>query len=404
MFIRPLDKENRIIMKNPLVSIIVPVYNVEKYISECIESIQKQTYENLQIILVDDGSTDQSGAVCRAYAEKDQRIKVIHQQNGGPVPARKHGLEFAEGEYIGFVDSDDNIDPDMYQVLTNIMETSGADFVHSGYWENENKKAVNGQRVIELLDRDRKYKFLKDAVLGTEYYVSPSIWSKLFKADLIKESYMQISNTCQLGEDLINLCICVMRCSKVALVDGAYYHYRSRQESLSRKKTFDSLKDTIKMYEGICEVLVLYGYYQKLANVMDRLLWDSLLKCINRIGGWFQLEKYFFDDLDILEGKKVVVYGAGRVGRDYYAQICRYMGCRVVAWADVCPEKYDYPHIKLCGIEDLNNIVFDILVIAVKDKEIADEICVQLVAEGIERSKIYWPEPKILLPDDMQGK
>ncbi len=386
-------------MTNSLVSIVVPVYNVEKYISQCIESIQRQTYENLQIILVDDGSTDQSGVLCETYAEKDQRIKVIHQQNGGLVAARKRGLECAEGKYVGFVDGDDSIAPDMYQVLTNSLEASGADFVHSGYWENEKKRAVNGQRIIELLDKERKCKFLKDAVLGAECYVSPSIWSKLFKANLIKESYMQISNINQMGEDLINLCICVIKGRKVALVDGAYYHYRIRPESLSRKKTIEGLKDIIRMYEGICEVLFSYGYDQELASVMDRLLWNNMLKCIDRIGRCFQVEKFFFKDMDILKGRNIVVYGAGRVGRDYYAQICRYTECRLVAWADVFPEQYNYPNIRLYSMKDLNSMEFDILIIAVKDAETADEICTQLVEEGIERNKVYWSEPEIFLPD-----
>ena len=102
---------------NIKISIIVPVYNIEKYISECIESIINQTYKNLQIILVDDGSTDKSGIICDEYARKDTRINVIHQKNGGLVSARKSGLRNVEGEFVGFVDGDDYIEPDMYENL-----------------------------------------------------------------------------------------------------------------------------------------------------------------------------------------------------------------------------------------------------------------------------------------------
>ena len=122
-----------IVMNNtPLISVIVPVYNVEQYLRECIESITNQTYNHLQIILVDDGSTDDSGKICDEYKAIDERIIVIHQKNKGLVGARKTGLEVANGEYIGFVDSDDYIDREMYDSLLEYALLENADMVHSG--------------------------------------------------------------------------------------------------------------------------------------------------------------------------------------------------------------------------------------------------------------------------------
>ena len=104
-------------MSNPLISIIVPVYNVEEFLPKCIDSILAQTYENLEIILVEDGTKDNSGQICDAYAEKDSRIKVIHKENGGLSSARNAGMDVARGEYFGFVDSDDWIEPETYESL-----------------------------------------------------------------------------------------------------------------------------------------------------------------------------------------------------------------------------------------------------------------------------------------------
>lgn len=109
-------------VKNDLISVIVPVYNTELYLSRCIDSIIDQTYKNLEIILVDDGSTDHSGEICDSYAEKDKRIQVIHKENGGTASARNRGLEIARGEYVGFVDSDDYVAEDMYQTLVEYMQ------------------------------------------------------------------------------------------------------------------------------------------------------------------------------------------------------------------------------------------------------------------------------------------
>ena len=100
-------------LQDPLISIIVPVYNVERYLVKCLDSIVNQTYQNLQIILIEDGSSDNSGKICDDYSKKDQRISVIHKRNEGLSAARNEGLDIAEGEYIGFVDSDDYIEPDM---------------------------------------------------------------------------------------------------------------------------------------------------------------------------------------------------------------------------------------------------------------------------------------------------
>ena len=118
-----IQQENK-----PLISIIIPVYNVERYLVQCIDSVCGQTYKNLEIILINDGSTDQSGNICDEYAKKDLRIKVIHKENGGNTSARKAGFTVATGEYIGFVDSDDWIDETMFGDLMEAMQKYQADF------------------------------------------------------------------------------------------------------------------------------------------------------------------------------------------------------------------------------------------------------------------------------------
>ena len=115
------------------ISIIVPIFNIEKYLSRCLDSILEQTYKNLEVILVDDGSVDNSGMIADKYARKDQRIKVIHQVNQGVSAARNTGIDLATGDYIGFVDGDDYIEPDMYEILMRIIEEQQVDIAHCGY-------------------------------------------------------------------------------------------------------------------------------------------------------------------------------------------------------------------------------------------------------------------------------
>lgn len=382
-------------MGTPLVSIIVPIFNVEAYISECIESIQKQTYQNIQIILVDDGSVDQSGAICDKYAASDHRIKVIHQQNEGLVRARKRGLGRAEGKYIGFVDGDDYIDSDMYQTLVKEIEVSEADFVHSGYWENNSKKITPAKKVIDI--PPGKTSFLEGAIFGQDECITPSIWSKLFKADLIKKSYCKIPDDCVLGEDVLALCICVLESEKIALIDAADYHYRVRKDSLSHKRHINDLKNVIKLHHNLCDILSFYGLAKEAEKITDEFLWSHLLEYMSRIAdNDFQIARYCFNNADKLEGKRIIIYGAGAVGRDYYAQISRYSDCQIVAWADTHPERYHYPHINLYGLEALRSTEFDMLIIAVGEEKLADEIRSQLIGNGVEQSKIFWSPPQIL--------
>lgn len=380
-------------MKEPLISIIVPVFNIENYIAECIESIQKQTYHNLQIILVNDGSVDNSGKICDAYAQTDRRIKVIHQDNGGLVRARKAGLEAAKGQYIGFVDGDDFIAEGMYRRLMEEAERTGADLVHAGYWEN-NHKRVPDRKKDSRLPSDKKG--MLEAVLLTPkaYGISYSIWSKLFRAKLIKKSYMRVPNQCSYGEDVINFCICLLECENIVLLDEAYYYYRIRKDSLSHENNVDTLKNIFKLQEGLRDVLHLYDCDDK--HMLDRFLWNELYKCMGRISrSDFRIAIYYYPDMDNLRGKKVIIYGAGMVGRDYYAQISRYKECEVMAWIDSQPEKYCYPYVVVGTAECVTRTTFDMLLIAVENENTAMEIRSQLIKMGIDSGKIYWSEPLV---------
>ena len=204
-------------MSEPLISIIVPIFNVEKYVPECVESIRQQDYKYIQIILVDDGSTDKSGELCDQFALRDTRIEVIHQENKGLVLARKNGLKKAKGDYIGFVDGDDYIAPDMYRALLKEIVECDADFVHSGFVQN-GKKVLNFKPgVIAFSSRKDREEFIKRELIFPSNGILPSIWSKLFKSEFIKECYGRVPDNAQYGEDLINLCICLERCEKFVL-------------------------------------------------------------------------------------------------------------------------------------------------------------------------------------------
>ena len=171
----PIDEINTKVITEPLISVIVPVYNVAPYLDRCIKSIISQTYKNLEIILVDDGSTDESGVMCDHYAKLDDRIIVIHKVKGGASSARNAGLDHANGNYIGFVDSDDYIGKDMYNQLYHDLEESHADVACCGFYhhyEGQTLKNYNNSSIeaakLEAQDEAKHIILAKEEEAGKE--------------------------------------------------------------------------------------------------------------------------------------------------------------------------------------------------------------------------------------------
>ena len=164
-----------------LLSIIVPVYNVKSYLKKCVESIINQTYKDIQIILVDDGSTDGSQFICNELAKKDSRITIVHKENGGTALARNKGLEKAKGEYITFVDSDDWLEPDMYQKLISYIEKENADLAVCSFYEcYENKRiAVGNSGTVRILCTEKIFSYKNQLRF--------LVWNKVFKKELLAD-------------------------------------------------------------------------------------------------------------------------------------------------------------------------------------------------------------------------
>ena len=176
-------------MDNPKISVIVPVYKVEKYLDRCVESIVNQTYKNLEIILVDDGSPDNCPAICDAWANKDERIKVIHKENGGVSSARNRGIDAATGDYIGFVDSDDWIEPDMYELLADNAKKYDADISRCGYfvdWPDHIAQVGNGG-ILLYEDIERRCEMLRS------YHLVSALWNKIYRRELFEEERLDES-------------------------------------------------------------------------------------------------------------------------------------------------------------------------------------------------------------------
>ncbi len=231
-----------------MISIIVPVYKVEHYLRQCVDSILAQTYRDIEVLLIDDGSPDRCGEICDEYAENDARVRVFHTENRGLSAARNLGLREARGDYIGFVDSDDWIEPDMYEVLLRRMQETGADIGVCGLWyERKNKREV-AKDVI-------------DAVFGGEEPIKALIlnnlknfaWNKLYD----RKVWSGISfPEGHVFEDVATTYKTILNAEKVVSCSKPLYHYRQREDSIGSNRSMSNLMDYWDAYYGRYEALV----------------------------------------------------------------------------------------------------------------------------------------------------
>ena len=238
-------------MISSLISIIIPVYNVEQYLPKCLDSILAQTYKNLEIILVNDGSQDNSGKICDDYAKKDTRIKVIHQKNGGVAAARNMGLSIANGEWIGFLDSDDWIEQDMFEYLLNLTLKYDADVAQCGIFFEDN---IN----IKEIQYPKKEYF---APYGIEKFTNSdmqliinSVCNKLYRADIIRD--IRYDTNYPIGEDLLFNIEVMLKINGIVFGILRKYHYIYYKDSTSHlAPTLKKLESNNKVLEKICNLV-----------------------------------------------------------------------------------------------------------------------------------------------------
>ncbi len=223
-------------MKEKLVSIIIPVYNSEKYLEICINSILKQTYKNLEVILINDGSVDNSEKICDDLSSKDKRIKVIHKKNEGVSVARNIGLELSTGDYIFFIDSDDYLDKTVISDM--IRYCDNYDVVKCSY-----KFVGHDKKVSNIISRDKVYNaedFIKE-ILSTD--IGGHSWGYLLKKSIVEDIYFDENTSCM--EDTIFIIKCILRCSTIKCINSSYYNYMYNENGItcSSIRIFKNIND-----------------------------------------------------------------------------------------------------------------------------------------------------------------
>ena len=282
---------------NPLISVIVPIYKVENYIKQCIESIINQTYSNLEIILVDDGSPDNCGNICDEYLQIDSRIKVIHKENGGLSDARNAGLRVFKGEYLVFVDSDDFMPKDGIEYMYNLSVNNDADLVIGG---TEKFDDNTGNVIWSTFDGNENIQFFNKTEAMKDFFINGcASWARLYKRSVHENVFFPVG---EINEDEAIVLTILENCKKIIKSDKVVYNYRFRDNSITSNnftvKKFDwcnhcknNLEYISSNYKELYDVAE-YRYYTSIVWALNNMTYDvksfsdyikhyrQVLKCI----------------------------------------------------------------------------------------------------------------------------
>jgi glycosyltransferase involved in cell wall biosynthesis len=389
-----------------LVSVIVPVYNIADYLDECIQSIINQTYSNIQIILVDDGSTDESGIICDKYGSQDSRVEVIHKKNGGLVSARKAGVDVAKGNYVCYVDGDDWIEKDTLMTLIDIGQ--GADIITFACYEEygdynvyKSNKVKEGLYVSNSELRQLHGSMLMNNQNFFEFGILPHLWDKLIKRDILSNNQVNVNDCITYGEDAACTYPCILDASSVFVTNLPLYHYRQRTGSMV--KSLKPLPD-----ENFIEIYRILKAKFELIPDCNNVLLEQLKYYM-----WFLLLVKSYENINmamplfpfgkVKNGMNIAVYGLGGFGKTLIYHCNNASDINIVGCSDLhyvaYYAYYQRQGLNVVSVDELLKLDFDVLVIAILDEKLAESIKDDFVNRGISEDKIDWVRKSVLLKE-----
>ena len=366
-----------------LISIVVPIYNGERYLAECLDTLQAQDYRRIEIILVDDGSTDGTAEICQRYVADDQRFRYIYQENGGQNAARKTGVEHASGEWVMFVDADDFVTADYCSSFLNLQHETGADIVLGRIQQYQDGRygriSPSPSGLISSEEALRQFIQSRFFLFG----MTSGVFPVLYRKQTIQNALAHIDLRIRFSEDCGCAIYSLLHARYVAFVPRAIYFYRQVAESFCHTHVKSNVADQKRLRLFLIQTLKASGGGKNLLKMVDWLIVRDLL-----LGGY----EYFSDFPglypfgEIASGKRVAIYGAGVFGEELHDKFPQRLV--LAGWVDRQAAYYQSLGKPVSPVEDLQEMAFDYLVIAVTHPDTAEEIARQLQEKRIPAEKI----------------
>lgn len=379
----------------PLISVIVPVYNAGLYLKDCIESILRQTYTKLEIILVNDGSKDDSLSVCRKYTKQDRRIIVLDQENKGRVAARKAGILTAKGEYISFVDADDWIAENMYELFFTRTQDVGkkADITAFGLIEEYGERHIirkekTGAGFYEKTSLIQLKEHLLCGDCFFEFGILPHLCDKIFRKEILLASgFMELDERLVYGEDAAATFRTLIKCHSLHVLDITPYHYRQNHYT-DGLNTLQISQDNFR---------ILYREFQRsIEECPDREIYERQIFYYF----WFVLLLQQFETIQSVHrlipfpqsvlGKRILLYGAGGFGVEVYKYVRKSRCCKVVGWTDRAYSAQDKKKLPLESPKIIYQRSYDYILITILNERTAELIKEKLLKNGVPLKKILY--------------
>lgn len=379
-----------------MISLIVPVYNIKSYLGRCIDSILAQTYRDFELILVDDESTDGSSEVCDFYEGQDERIVAVRKRNGGLVSVRKAGIAFARGEYVGFVDGDDWIEPQMYQHLTETAMKCQADIVLGGSIEDA------GGQTIHKTNRLKPGKY-EGPLLIEELYpymlcagdffcmgVQPYLWNKLVRRRLAYSCIMAVDDRIRVGEDVAAVMPMLMQADRVVITNYCDYHYCIRGTSMMWEHRSEEKEWT--------ELGLLHGYLQSVLSCSGSCSFESqlnhysvgnmLTRTYGRLAGR-DGEGVLWPFAYRINSRNCILYSAGNFGRAVYGYLQKCYPDMLELWVDREYRRYQAMGLPVHSVDDISAETEADVLVAILDLSLAELIKNSLMQSGVRKERIH---------------
>lgn len=374
------------------ISVIVPVYNVEKYLAECIESILNQTLQEIEVVLVDDGSQDQSGLICDRYALKDERVRVFHQENKGPIEARRKGLLESRCRYVTYVDGDDFIAQDAYARAVPAMREN-VDLVifeitryYDAYYQKKEDLDFCEGRYYQTEIEEKIWPEMIWKKEMERFGVDPSLCNKVMKRSLALSCFQKMPKLrFHYGEDMAIVYPALKEAQSIEMIAHSYYNHRqrARSEVAGYFRDGDYFKKLYMLYEYLTRRFCNIPMFQE---QIEYFYMNSINLRKWAYGDRKEPLKYLFPFDQVRKNDKIILYGAGVVGLAYKNQIEKISYCTIVLWVDRNYKQYASGDVS--AIEEIGKVSYDRVVLAIENDQVRENVKSDLLHMGVNQEKI----------------